>query len=125
MTASWAAQGLAAVLAEPVSPTREEVFAELVNLGGTAPQVAATLDAGGFYGDRGCCYSCPLVNYLWSKFPGCTRIEVGAIHALIWVGGDHREQATFMVDLPDPVLDFRIGFDEGRFDALDAAAVTA
>lgn len=124
MNTSWAAQGLAAVLAEPAVVTREEVFAALVELGGTTPAVAATLDAGQHFGDRGCCHSCPLVNFLWARFPTCARIEVGAVQACIWVDGDHRQQPTFLVDLPDPVLQFRIGFDHGGFHALDAAGVT-
>lgn len=123
MTASWAAQGLAAVLAEPAAITGDGVAAALHELGGTPAQVAATLDAGGHYGDRGCAFSCPVADYLWTRFPTCAQILVGQDNVLIYLDRDS-DRFTFRVPIPAPVVAFAARFDTGVYPGLDAAEVT-
>lgn len=123
MTASWAAQGLAAALAEPAAATEEGVTAALAELGGTPTQVAATLDTGQHYGDRGCAFTCPVADYLWTRFPTCAQILVGHSSVLIYLDRDS-SQFTFRVPIPAPVAEFAAGFDTGSYSALDAAGVT-
>lgn len=95
------------------TPTGRDIAIALLALGDTADRVAATLTAGGWHGERKECTRCPVAVFLSSRFPNCS-IMVGDIEARVATADGHYAQA----DLPDPVADFILDFDRGRYREL-------
>lgn len=80
----------------------------LRDLGATPLEIARTLEAGGYKGERAACGDCPIARYLAARTGHSWEI---ANHAAYSRGVDE-------IPLPDPVSDFVGLFDHGEYPVL-------
>lgn len=91
----------------------------LTQLGNHAEDIAGALQSRDIKGDREDCAACPVAVYLMQSDLGLTDVLVGEEEIQLDFDG-HAER----VDTTPAVRRFIIGFDRGRYPALDAAAVS-
>lgn len=94
----------------------DQVTAKLAALGGTANEVATSLEAGRITGLRGSATSCPIANYLGQAGLGIDRAYVGCINIEVRIGSLLTDVFT-----PAGAADFIRAFDRGEFADLEGA----